>query len=96
MKVFLAVLVLASLLMTGCGKETHDVEVVKVDNPVVVEVPQENDLVLEHYSATYRDHKANKIYPALVDVIENEAGRIVITLKLYKSATPMTFTITEL
>jgi len=97
MKVFLAAVILGSLLLTGCGQDkTKEVlKVVEVDNPVVVEVP-ENNLILEHYSASYRDHTANKIYPAMVDVVENEAGRIVITLKVYKKATPDTFTITEL
>lgn len=97
MKVFLAVIFLTSLALTGCGRDnTKEVlKVVEVDKPVVVEVPQ-NDLILEHYSASYRDHTANKIYPAMVDVVENEAGKIVITLKLYQTSTPKVYTITEL
>lgn len=98
MKVFLCAVILGSLFLTGCGKDnTKEIlKVVEVDNPVVIEVPQEPGLILEHYSASYRDYTANKIYPAMVDVVENEAGRIVITLKLYKNSTPQTFTITEL
>jgi len=98
MKVFLVAVILGSLFLTGCGQDkTKEVlKVVEVDKPVVIEVPQEPGLILEHYSASYRDHTANKIYPAMVDVIENEAGRIVIMLKVYKKATPDTFTITEL
>jgi len=98
MKVFLVAFILGSLFLTGCGQDkTKEIlKVVEVDKPYVVEVPQEPGLILEHFSASYKDVKANKIYPAMVDVVENEAGRVVITLKVYKSATPMTFTITEL